>query len=220
MTSEGCPQRPQKEEGPPRLIWHQYLSRVALCQFPMIECNLEQIHPHPPISDHSWNCSTNTLDTVSWVVCDCSQTKSSSGTPLWISGWESLALWRSFVLGGGIALHTRLWFAVYACVRSFHDWLSRGRRTSAQIPQMWFRRFVNPLQITVAPTTLSHPTPALWKSSSEGITPRWRILDVIASICQLFYSHYEVTRRPPLTSPQDGQLQSAHQSLSMTSLDT
>lgn len=60
---------------------------------------------------------------------------------------------------GGITRHTKIRFAVYACVRSFHDWLSRGRRTSGKIPQIWFRRFANPLQITVASRLPPPPLP-------------------------------------------------------------
>lgn len=87
-----------------------------------------------------------------------------------------------------------------------------------KILQIQFR-FVNPVQITVA--SFSSPLhPPLWNSSSEAITPRWRILDVITSICRFFYSHCEVTCRLPLTSPHNGQLLSTHQSLWAEDFDT
>ncbi len=64
---------------------HEDLSRFALCQFPMIECNWDQITPlsHSlPLLSGLWSLLTwlqlnsDTLATISWVVCDCSQTNS------------------------------------------------------------------------------------------------------------------------------------------------
>lgn len=75
------------------------------------------------------------------------------------------------------------------------------------------------MQITIASFFSPHHTP-LWNSSSEAITPRWRILDVITSICRFFYSHCEVTCHLFLTSPHNGQLLSTHQSLSTKNFDT
>lgn len=108
-----------------------------------------------------------------------------------------------------------LWGVVYVCVRDFLGHFSGTEQDALKDLRTWSRRFVNPVQITSASflsLSLSlYPAP-LWNSSSEAITPRWRILDVIASICQLFYSHCEVTLCLPQTSLHDGQLSKTHQS--------
>lgn len=108
---------------------------------------------------------------------------------------------------------------VHVWVHFMSDCLEGIEQDVRKDSQIRFRRFVNPVQITVASLLPPHHTP-LWNSSSEAITPRWRILDVITSICRLFYSHCEVTCRLPLTSPHNGQLQSTHQSLSAKNVDT
>lgn len=108
---------------------------------------------------------------------------------------------------------------VHVWVHFMSDCLEGIEQDVRKDSQIRFRRFVNPVQITVASLLPPHRTP-LWNSSSEAITPRWRILDVITSICRLFYSHCEVTCRLPLTSPHNGQLQSTHQSLSAKNVDT
>lgn len=108
---------------------------------------------------------------------------------------------------------------VHVWVHFMSDCLEGIEQDARKDSQIRFRRFVNPVQITVASLLSPHRTP-LWNSSSEAITPRWRILDVITSICRLFYSHCEVTCRLPLTSPHNGQLQSTHQSLSAKNVDT
>lgn len=105
-------------------------------------------------------------------------------------------------------------------VHTFLQLLSQGTEQNVRKEsKIWFRRFVNPVQITVASSFPARHT-CLWKSSSEAIAPRWRILDVITSICRLFYSHCEVTCPLPLTSPHNGQLPSTHQSLSEEFFDT
>lgn len=99
------------EDGPPWLIWHQDpLPKTSYWA--------------GPISDHSWGCSSDTLPTGSWVVRDCSP-KSQVLTRC--AGYLDATPWQFLQLRlEGITLQTRLGFAVYACVRSFHDWLSRG----------------------------------------------------------------------------------------------
>lgn len=105
------------------------------------------------------------------------------------------------------------------CVHFMSDCLEGIEQDVHKDSQIRFRRFVNPVQITVASFFSPRRTP-LWNLSSEAITPRWRILDVITSICRLFYSHCEVTCSLPLTSPHNGQLLSTHQSLSAKNFDT
>lgn len=97
--------------------------------------------------------------------------------------------------------------------------LERREQDVQKDSRIWFRRFVNPLQITVAYFSSPRRSP-LWNSSSEAIAPRWRILDVITSICWLFYSHCEVTRCLHLTSPRNGQLPRIHQSLETRNFDS
>lgn len=108
---------------------------------------------------------------------------------------------------------------MHVCVHFMSDCPEGIEQDVHKDSQIRFRRFVNPVQITVASFFSPRRTP-LWNSSSEAITPRWRILDVITSICRLFYSHCEVTCRLPLTSPHNGQLPSTHQSLSVKNFDT
>lgn len=107
---------------------------------------------------------------------------------------------------------------MHVCVHFMSDCLEGIEQDVHIDSQIRFRRFVNPVQISVASFFSPRHTP-LWNLSSEAITPRWRILNVITSICRLFYSHCEVTCRLPLTSPHNGQLPSTHQSLSAENFD-
>lgn len=111
-----------------------------------------------PISDHSWGCSSDTLATSSWVVRDClhSQVLTRCAEYLDATPWQFVQLHLE-----GIIQQTRLCFNVYACVRSFHDWLSRGGRTrcARRFPQIWFPRFVNPFANYCCLTALPHLPP-------------------------------------------------------------
>lgn len=108
---------------------------------------------------------------------------------------------------------------MHVCAHFMNDCLEGIEQDVHKDSQIRFRRFVNPVQISVASFFSPRHTP-LWNLSSEAITPRWRILDVITSICRLFYSHCEVTCRLPLTSSHNGQLLSTHQSLSAENFGT
>lgn len=202
-------QRPRKDDRPPRLIWRRDLSPR------------ENVIQSRPNLRSLLRLQLRHTRHESWVVRDCSQTKSSSDTLRWVSGCDSLTV--SAAPSGGHNPANQIMFCCL-CMCEIISWLivQRGRtRCARRFPQIWFPGFVNPFA-NYCCLTAPLPSPrraALWRSSSEGITPRWRILDVIASIRRRFYSHCEVTRRLPLTSPHDGQLQSAHQSLSMMTLD-
>lgn len=174
--------------------------------------------------------NSDTLATISWVVCDCSQTDSEI---YWVLMWEpqnptscseyhNYILWKvcatSYLTGINTVQQNSV-SCLCLCVHFMSDCLEGIEQDVRKDSQIRFRRFVNPVQITVASFFSPRRTP-LWNSSSEAITPRWRILDVITSICRLFYSHCEVTCRLPLTSPHNRQLQSSHQSLSAKNFDT
>lgn len=107
---------------------------------------------------------------------------------------------------------------MHMCMHLMSDCLEGIEQDVHKDSQIRFRRFVNPVQITVASFSSPCRTP-LWNSSSEAIIPRWRILDIITSIRWLFYSHCEVTCFLPLTSPHNGQLPRSHQSLSVKNFD-
>lgn len=123
------------------------LSRFALCQFPMIECNWDQITPSPSLLSSLWSLLTwlqlnsDTLATISWVVCDCSQTDSEI---YWVLMCEpqnaAHYMCTGIVWGYFIYLLTVFCGVVYVCVRAFWELLSREKRTRCA------KRFPNLIQ--------------------------------------------------------------------------